>query len=116
MRRKIQVPVTLGIPIRLKDGSVKLNATTSYEVNTDDYMLMDSYRQKPGWLMFSENEFDETDVPKDDAPTDTKSPSQRLRSVLYAYYMQTHDDASQFRQFYEAALEKYIQQIKDKLE
>jgi hypothetical protein len=115
-KRIIQVPVVLGIPKRKTDGSVKLEAVTSYEVSTDDYMLMDSYRQKTGWLMFSENEFSDDDVPKDNAPSDLKSPSLRLRDVLYVYFMKTHDDASQFSNFYNAALEKYITQVKEKLD
>ena len=106
----------MGIPRRKADGSVKLEATTNYEVSTDDYMLMDTYRQKQGWLLFKENEFDDSDVPDDSAPSDTKSPSHRLRSVLYAYHMEHNNDPAKFRSFYEATMEKYIQQIKDKLD
>ncbi len=114
--RTIQVPVTFGIPKRKADGSVKLEATTSYEVSTDDYMLMDTYRQKAGWLLFKENEFNTEEIPNEQAPTDTKSPSERLRSVLYVYHMQHSGDPSKFRAFYEATIEKYILQIKDKIE
>jgi hypothetical protein len=45
-----------------------------------------------GWLLFAPNETDiaETDVPKEqaDSMTDGKTPSQRLRGVIYVYWEQ----------------------------
>lgn len=116
MARTIQVPVTFGIPKRKADGSVKLEMVTNYEVSTDDYMLMDSYRQTQGWCLYRENEFNDDDVPQDDVKSDLKSPSQRLRDTLYVYHMQTNGDASSFRRFYESQIEEHINKVKERLE
>ena len=114
--RTIQVPVTMGIPQRKTDGSVKLTFITNLEINTDEYMVMDTYRQQPGWLLFRENEFTESEVPDENVTTDIKSASQRLRSILYVYHMQKDGDPSKFRTFYEETMEKYINKIKENLD
>lgn len=85
--RTIQVPVTFGIPKRKADGSVKLEAVTNYEVTTEDYMLMDSYRQSVGYLLFRENEFTQEEVPQEDVETDLgKSMSSQIRDALWVLY------------------------------
>lgn len=86
-KRTIQVPVTFGIPKRKADGSVKLEAVTTYEVSTEDYMLMDTYRQSAGWLLFKENEFTEEDIPQEDIEIDiSKSQGTQLRDALWVLY------------------------------
>lgn len=114
--RIIQVPVTFGIPKRKADGSVKLEAVTTYEVTTDEYMVMDSYRQSTGWLLFKENQFTNEDIPQEDVDTDVKTPSKRLRNILYVYHMQKDGDPAKFRAFYESTIEKYIEKIKENID
>jgi hypothetical protein len=114
--KPIQLPTHLTGYTRLKDKSVTLKFATTYEVTNTDLAEIDKYHGQEGWLLFKPNEFSEDEVPKDDAPSDLKSPSLRLRDVLYVYFMKTHDDASQFSNFYNAALEKYITQVKEKLD
>lgn len=116
MSRIIQVPVTLDSATRRKDRSVRLSFTTTQEIPTDQFTVMDSYHQSLGWLLFKEDQFNEADVPKDDVGGDLKTPSQRLRNVLYVYHMQADGDASKFRAFYEATIQKYIDRVKENLE
>lgn len=72
-----------------------------------------------GWLLFTPNETDiaETDVPKEqaDSMTDGKTPSQRLRGVIYVYWEQKGKKGS-FENFYRSVLEQIITQYKEKLE
>lgn len=112
----ITVPCTLDSANRKKDRSVKFAFTTSREVPIDEYTVIDSLFQSSGWMMFSPNELSFDDIPKEDAPSDMKTPSQRLKDVLYVLHMQRNGDPAKFRLFYESALEKYINQVKDKLE
>lgn len=77
----------MGIAKRKADGSVKLEFVTTYEVNTDDYMLMDTYRQNAGWLLFAENEFTQEDVPVEDVDVEVaKSQATQLRDALWVLY------------------------------
>jgi hypothetical protein len=114
--RIIQVPATLDSVTRRKDKSVRLSLTTTREISTEEMSVMDSFHQSVGHLLFRENKFDESDVPKYDAHTDLKTPSQRLRAVLFVYWMQTNGDSSRFQEFYNRTIEKYINQVKSSLE
>lgn len=82
--RIIMIPVTMDIPKRKADSSVKLSFTTNSEVTTNDYMMMDSYRQSSGWLLFRENEFTEEDVPTEDVDVEIgKSQATQVRDALW---------------------------------
>lgn len=94
--RIIQVPVTMGIPKRKADGSVKLEFITNLEISTDEYMTMDSYRQSQGWMLYRENEFVEEDIPEEDVDTDiSKSQSTQLRDVLWVLYKAKGGDTAE---------------------
>lgn len=85
--RIIHVPVIMGIPKRKADGSVKLEFVTTTEISTDQYMIMDSYRQSLGHLLFRENLFTDDDVPDEDIDSDIgKSASAQLRDALWVLY------------------------------
>lgn len=72
-----------------------------------------------GWLLYAKNETDiaETEVPKEqaDSMTGGKTPSQRLRAVIYVYWEQRGKKGS-FENFYRSTLETLIENIKEKLE
>lgn len=76
-------------------------------------MLMDM-----GWLVFSPNDdIVPTDIPEihADVSLDEKSPSQRLRNVLYVYYKQTRPKST-WEVFYTTQMNRMVDIIKDKLE
>ncbi len=85
--RIIQVPVTLDTANRKKDKSVKFAFTTMREITTDEYMIMDSFHQSAGWLVFKENEIMSEDIPEEEVETDIeKSMSQQVRDALWVLY------------------------------
>lgn len=85
--RIIHIPATLDKANRKKDRSVTLTFTTMQEITTDDFMVMDSYHQSAGHLMFRENAFAEEDIPTEDVETDiAKSQSVQLRDALWVLY------------------------------
>lgn len=51
-----------------------------------------------------------------DSELNTKTPSQRLRSVIYVYWEQLNHPEDKFETFYDKMMEKFISAIKDKLE
>lgn len=85
--RIIQVPVTLDSATRKKDRSVKFGFTTTKEISTGDFMVMDSFHQSAGHLLFKENEFKEEEIPTEDVETDiAKSQAVQLRDALWVLY------------------------------
>jgi len=56
-----------------------------------------------------------TEEYKIDKEIETKTPSQRIRSVLYVYWQQQGSDGD-FNDFYRTQMEKFINVVKTKLE
>lgn len=93
--RTIHIPVTMGIAKRKADGSVKLEFVTLREIDTEQYVVMDSFRQSQGHLLFRENSFKEEEVPAEDVETDVaKSQSVQLRDALWVLYKARGYDTS----------------------
>lgn len=99
---------------KLKDGSWSLRFYTQ-ELSKEDLSVADDFHGGFGWLMFKENEFTIDDIPTDEANDETKSPSQRLRGVLYLYHKQQGGKPENFNRWYRAWIEKRIDEIKEKL-
>jgi hypothetical protein len=103
---------------RRADGSVTIPCVTAEEIDTAKFAEIDYYRSQNGWFAFfpNEAEVDLTQIPKENANVEGgKTPSQRLRSVLYVLYTQTKTTKT-FPQFYDENMEKFIDLIKTKLE
>ena len=49
---------------------------------------------------------DDLEIPESTAEIGDKTPSQRLRNRMYAYFKETHKDDTGFRAWYENALDK----------
>jgi hypothetical protein len=113
---KFQVPVSFDSANRRKDRSIRMSFSSLFEMNTEDYMEIDKQLQQSGWLVFASKAVNDVDIPDEDFETDLKSPSKRLRSVLYVYHMEKDGDPAKFRQFYETTMEKYIQKVKDSID
>lgn len=116
MAQTFSIPATLEGVSRKKDRSVSIRFSSLMEVNNDDFATIDKLFQSSGHLVFSEREVTSKDIPTDKIDSDLKSPSERLRAVLYALHMQKTDDPSTFRQFYESSMEKFINRVKDELD
>lgn len=94
-RRKIQVPVTLDASTRKKDNSVTLRFTTTREISTDEFMVMDTFHQSMGWLLFAENEIGEEEIPEEDVESDIeKSMSVQIRDALWVLYKARGNNAA----------------------
>jgi hypothetical protein len=111
----VQIPVTLDSANRRKDRSVSLRFSSTLELGTADFAELDRLTPSSGWLLFAQNEFDEGDVPHEDAPDDGKRPSQRLRAVLFIWWRQNTDQSEPFQRFYESWMERRINSIKEEL-
>lgn len=98
----------------LKDRSAKLSFETR-ELSNPEFIALRDIRGTQGWLAFSMNEIQEEEIPTEMAETGTKSPSQRLRSVLFLMWKQ-EKSLLDFDVWYRSKMETLIQNIKNKLD
>lgn len=114
---QIILPAQLNPISRRKDKSLKLSFETR-ELQADETMTLMSLEGIEGWITFSPNS-EAIEIPEENAKLDTKTESQRMRSVLYRLYLQD-TQASKFtglfQSYYSERMEKLIQLLKDKLD
>lgn len=84
------------------------------ELSVEDKAKVMQFHNRTGYLLFKANEIEEQDVPKTQAEMNTKTPSQRLRAVLFVYWQQ-QGIKEEFDIFYQREMEKIINEWKEKL-
>lgn len=104
----------------LKDKTVKITFETN-ELTPYDLTQLALHAQKFGFLLFKQNEFKNAEIDvlenlNTEFDEAGKTPSQRLRSVLYVWWKQDNKGYKDFRDFYTHYMEAYIDNIKNKLE
>lgn len=85
------------------------------ELSAEEKAIIMGFHMGQGWLLFQPNEIAETDIPTTSAEKDAKTPSQRLRAVLFILWKQT-GDLDDFERFYHLKMEALINSIKMKLD
>lgn len=75
--------------------------------------IMNMHNQT-GWLLFSPDEIQESEVPDKPSDIETKTPSQRLRGAIFVYWQQ-QGSQGEFEQFYKQKMEAFIEHVKSKL-
>jgi hypothetical protein len=110
-----KVPATLEGVSTLKDGGLSCRFHTQ-ELSPEDKTKAFEFQQGYGWLLFQEQDYkqDELDLEEIRKDTGGKSPSQRMRSVLYILYNQSGQSVS-FEVFYSNYMDTIIEQLKDKI-
>jgi len=79
-----------------KDGSATLRFVTQELVDADMLTVKQFYGHF-GQLLFSENSIQPLDIPKQDPDFDGKTPSQRLRAVIFVLWSQLRDSGKGIR-------------------
>lgn len=103
--KTLLVKATLKSARRVRDNSVNLTFSTMEEISTKDFTLMDEYFQQNGWLAFQMNEFDGTEIPKENALVEGEyTPSQALRRSLFAKHMAMGGNKDDFPAYYQKAM------------
>ena len=101
------------------DGTVKITFG-SQEIDNDSAGKLFSLRGKYCKFLLSDSEITEAeenliDSEKIDASSNKKSPSQRLRSVLFLLWEQS-GRTIEFKDYYKAEIERMIEGVKEKLD
>jgi hypothetical protein len=115
--KQILLPSTINPPRIRKDGSCSISVDTR-ELNAEEIFMIMGLRNTEGWFAFAPNE-NEIEIPEERAETDEKSPSERLRAVLFVLYKQETEKGKfvgLFETFRKEKMEKLIEMIKSKLD
>ena len=103
----------------LADGTLSINLHTQ-ELPADTMMRIFELNKKPGLVLISSDtiskkDIDEIDKFTSDFEFNQKTPSQRLRNVLYRVWEQGEQN-KEFRLFYEIQMEKIVNKYKAALD
>lgn len=98
----------------LADGGVSLRFSTK-ELGAEDRVKVSYFHRHYGWVCFKENEFKEDEIPTGDAEDEERSPSQRLRAVLYILWKQKASKLP-FEQFYRNQIDAAISRVRKLLD
>lgn len=71
---------------RKADDSVTLSFETQTEMTTEQMAFIDGFRKKTGHLLFKKDAIKHSEIPKGDTQQGNQSPSQELRTSLYALW------------------------------
>jgi hypothetical protein len=104
----------------MKDGGVRIVVETQ-ELLPEDITTLMRLRNQIGYFVFKPEKFIEEDIislpEKYELEAGEKTPSQRLRSVLYVFWDQKkRDKGVDFNSFYKDQMERFIRTVKEKLE
>ncbi len=106
---------------RKSDKSVTLSFTTCLEQSSEELKYLDEMFQqtcviaiKPEETPFLDSEIKDLDSLDMDLEDTTKTPSKRLRSVMYLLWKQ--ESVGEFKDFYKNRMERLIDQIKNRLD
>ena len=97
---------------RVKDGSVNVAFNTMEEVSSEEFTLMDQYWKQDGWLAFKMNEFDGSEVPKENATSEgSLTPSQYLRRCLFAKHIAIGGTKDTFPAYYNKVMAGFANSV-----
>lgn len=101
-----------------KDGTLSIKLGTQ-ELDAQDTAQIFEFGNQQIYTVFAETgvKFEDLEIPEvvPEFSTD-KSPSQRLRNIIYVYWDTKTDKSKDFDTFYKVYVEKIIENIKDKLD
>lgn len=101
----------------MTDGGMSLGFHTT-ELTDEEKVKVMSLFGKYGAIAFREADefFDPNDVPKLDKVDEKKSPSERLRDVIFIWSKQKEVPSEKFNEFYRKKMEVLINWVKSQLE
>lgn len=118
--KPIVIPGEISAIRTLKDRSVKIELTTQ-ELSEGQAGSVFTMMNKYGIMAFKLEEMSQDDLDVLDSANvrlddGRKSPSQRLRGVLYALYRAQSPEGENFEQFYVSTMEKILNHYKKQID
>tara|TARA_R110002050_G_scaffold24659_3_gene65881 strand:+ start:14091 stop:14465 length:375 start_codon:yes stop_codon:yes gene_type:complete len=118
---KLVLPVAVEQIATRQDASVKIVLST-YELNTQSAVKLFDLRKTEALMYLSSDNISQEELDALDGfklsseKNDGKTPSQRLRAVLYVYWKQHKQEELEFDIFYLRHMNNMIEKIKEKLD
>lgn len=115
-RKAFTIPAGLEGARPLKDGGMSVTFHTK-EMPKEEMLELLNYFPSYGWLLFSSDEVDLKDVPKESVRPEYegKTPAQRLRDRLFVLW-KARGSKGDFDAFYRQQMEKILEVISQKIE
>jgi hypothetical protein len=112
------VPSTIVKVETMADRTLKLRVDTAQELLAEDEAKVMRLRGQLGWFVYSTREISESDIPdvEIDAEVDEKSPSQRLRNIIWVHWDQNTNKSKTFDVYYREVMDKIINKLREDLE
>jgi hypothetical protein len=107
-------PAILIVGAPTKDGGMRLRIETQ-ELTDEEKLTVLKFNNKFGYFLFKENDIQDSDIPQGNADMKGKSPSQRLRAVMYLIFKESGGKAEDFADYYNTEYEKIITHFKSKI-
>lgn len=111
---KFMAPAILTSLSYTKDRGLRLGFATN-ELTDEDKVIASKFHGKFGWVLFAENQFKDEDIPDTDATDESRSPSRRLRDVLFVLWHQ-RGKKGDFESFYRVNMDQAIDRVKKLLD
>jgi hypothetical protein len=116
----ILIPAILSSFRSLKDKTMKIEFETN-ELTPEQYSEIGLNNQAFGYLAFKQDKFKSEqlkviDELKADYEDKTKTPSKRLRDVLFVAWKQNSQGYADFEDYYRFKMDMFINHVKSKLE
>jgi len=113
----LQIEAHMLMPHFRKDRCGTLKFTSARELTKDEreFLLEAGVEDELGWLLWSPNKMQVEDLPNEPASDNNKTPSKRLRSVLFILWKQEGSRGT-FENYYLEKMEKLVDMIKSKLD
>ena len=111
------VPSTIVKVETMADRTLKMGVDTAQELGPDEEAKIMRLRGTIGWFVYSSREITAADIPEVqiDTEVDEKSPSKRLRNVIWVHWEQNTNKNKPFDIYYREVMERIIEQFKEGL-
>ena len=103
-----------GVVRKVSDKTMNVRFNTC-EATSEELAIWDEFAGFTGQLAFSLDSIQEEDIPIEDTEFQTKTPSQRLRGVLFRVW-ETEGSKGEFNDYYRTEMERIINHFKNKLD
>lgn len=119
MQELFQAPATISKIETMSDGGVRVVVDTQEISDGEELAKLFRLRKGDlGYFLFKGSEIQANDLPEDSVPLEegeNKTPSQRLRNVIFVFWKEVKGGKGDFNGFYREQMEKFIAVVKEKL-
>lgn len=110
----IKLPAYLSGYSSRADNSLGLRFATQ-EVDSDVVSELQNLNGAFGYLVFSENPIQDVEIPTEGVEDKSKTPSKRIRAVLYRIFESKYPEKKDFETYYRMRMEKLIEKLKQEI-